>query len=377
MKWLMSIKLLTASARGHEQSAIQTTKTLLTDPTQSDLYTIIAAAKNAQDNDHLTLAQKILDSIPEHLRDQHWQLRALLLKIADGQISPTQEPGAWMELLPRLTRADLITLATERLAAACWNIANYACAFSEWSKLLANTALTPRRRAEITYFAALAARRSGNPAKALELLHAITGASTSGNKTPQAHAEPQLVCDALLEMARIGLENPELVSKPLDQLAKIITLAGCGTDTAAVAAILLAENLLQQNNTDFAPDIEKITDILKPIFTDARISKDLVFRAKVLQGLALLRVGQNQQAEECFLDVVYGRFEAGAPNAARPAEMYWFARAVLEAGTLMEARKAWSQAVALYRLAETTIPPEADLWRERRERIEQQHLIFN
>jgi tetratricopeptide (TPR) repeat protein len=374
LHWLLCVRLLSAASTANEKLALRTAQEILAPATETAALNIIAAAHSALQHGHPVLSIKILQTIPQHLRGQHWQIHQLLAQISDGQIPPAEEPRAWNDLLPRLTRPDLITLARERLAAACWNIGNSACAFEQWFALIGDNSLPPQRRAELTYFAALAARRNGDTAKAAQLLTTLTHPAAPQNTQP---ADPALHCEALLELARIALDHKAPEHKPLELLQKITAIPGCQPDTAAIAAILLAEHLLQESTQQDPLLLPKITTLLTPLAADPQISKDIAFRAKILQGLALLRAGQHEQAEESFLDVVYGRMASGSADASRPAEMYWFARAILEAGHLMEKRQAWAQAAALYRLAETTIPPEAETWRTRRQRIEREHLIFN
>ena len=374
LQWLLSIRLLTAAASGQDEIAIATAQQMLSSGPAEAAPLVIAAAKNALLRGYAKLSLHILETIPPALRNQYWHYHHLEAKIANGHIAPSEEPEAWKTLLPQLTQPELLHNARQKRAAACWNIGNYACALSEWTELLQNAPLAPNRRAEITYFSALAARRIGQPQKAAAFLNSLLTHPSSSTPTEVSTA---VSCEARLELARLAMENPDLAPDPLPQFETIIATAECPPDTKAIAAILLAEHHLQQQTNNNIAQLEKIQTLLTTVSQNPHVPKDLVFRATVLRGLALLQSGMTQQAEDAFLDVVYGRLSCGAADASRPAEMYWFARAIFEAGNLMEKRKAWTQAVALYRLAENTIPPEADSWRARRERIEREHLLFH
>ncbi|MEZ5405564.1 MAG: tetratricopeptide repeat protein [Verrucomicrobiia bacterium] len=96
------------------------------------------------------------------------------------------------------------------------------------------------------------------------------------------------------------------------------------------------------------------------------------------KGKTLEKLGRTQEALEAYLDVVYGRWTAIAQtNQASPPEYYWFGKAVIEAGTLLEQKQDWKGAIALYRVAEKQGGPEVGAWRDRRLKLQRDYFIYD
>lgn len=308
-------------------------------------------------------ARQLLESVPTAQRGDLWDFYSAEAMLHLSQTRRTELLGMYTRLADTAETGTIRQRARARIAEIHWNEGKVAQARQTWKDLLREE-LMPEAKAKITFLCALAAAKLGDENEAVTLLSSLT--TNDKNDIPEA-----LRCEANLELGRLLIASPDQQKqqKGLSLLKALGTEEiNCTTLARALAVMIVVESGLETDEDNLA--------LIEAILQLSAVPADLLQRALIQRGLSLQRLGRDEDAERSFLDVVYRRFP-GAVNTAEVTDLYWFGRAVLEAGALMEKRQAWSEAVALYRLAEQTILPESDFWRQRRSRIEREHLVFD
>ena len=96
------------------------------------------------------------------------------------------------------------------------------------------------------------------------------------------------------------------------------------------------------------------------------------------KGKTLEKLGQKDQALEAYMDIVYKRLPLlTETNQIIFPEYYWFGKSVVDAGNLLEQKRAWKEVIALYRVAEKQGGPEIAAWRDRRLKLQRDYFIYD
>lgn len=324
------------------------------------LYTLV---KEALLSGHIALASEILSAEEDSQRGDLWSYLHAEVELASGPSATNQILRTFERLASDSDEVSVRMQSRWRLAELHWNEGRYTAALENW-RLLINEKPSKRIAALSKFFSALALQRLSLLAESQRYLSEIL--SIYANEV-----SPEFLCIARVELARIlsGKDDP----KERQQASEILRSLWMDQQLCSAASRLTAVLLIVEHG--FGTD-EELLQMLKDALAISKVPADLSQRALIQAGLLQNKMGRSADAEKSFLDVIYRRFP-GADQLGVGGELYWFGRAVLEAGGLMERRQAWSEAVSLYRLAEQTILPESEFWRQRRQSIEREHLIFN